>query len=122
MEKNGAPLPSNNLRLKMERFYDDEDEEKEPYSDPYFEEEETAEVVGYIDEKGILDVIKLDITQSKINQKLLISAIKIVKNNWLWFFKTTDKKVEEIKKTYLVFNEIVNDFESLAKAINNKKE
>lgn len=106
----------------MERFYDDEDDEKEPYSDRYFDEEEAGEVVGYIDEKGILDVMKLDITQSKINQKLLISAIKIVKENWLWFFKTTDKKVEEIKKAYLVFNEIVNDFESLAKVINNKKE
>jgi hypothetical protein len=92
----------------MERFYDDNEEpDDESFFDPLnFDEETNEEIVGYIDQKGIIDVMQIDLDQVKLNQKLLDVSIKIAKNNWFWFFKNTEKRLVEIEKIYNKFSNL----------------
>lgn len=86
----------------MERFYnsdENQDEDKDPYYEPD-EAEEESEVVGYMDQKGILDVMHMDLAQSELNQNLLNQAIEIAKSNWFWNFKNNSKKMSDIENIY----------------------
>ena len=88
----------------MERFYnsDDQDEEKDPYygSEREDEAEAEAEVIGYMDQTGILDVMHMDLAQdlakNKLNQQLLTQTLEIAKSNWFWSFKSTIKKIFDL--------------------------
>ena len=113
MEKNGSALSGNKMRLKMERFYDDDDDqndEKESFfneENQYYEEEnEEEEIVGYMDQQGILDVMHMDIDQSKINQGILEKSISVAKSSWLWNFKNIDDKLKIIEKIFFKLMEI----------------
>ena len=113
MEKNGSALSSNKMRLKMERFYDDDDQndEKESFfneENQYYEEEneEEEEIVGYMDQQGILDVMHMDIDQSKINQGILEKSINVAKSSWFWNFTNVDDKLKIIEKIFFKLTEI----------------
>jgi hypothetical protein len=112
MEKNGSALSSNKMRLKMERFYDDDDQndEKESFfneENQYYEEEnEEEEIVGYMDQQGILDVMHMDIDQSKINQGILEKSINVAKSSWFWNFTNIDDKLKIIEKIFFKLTEI----------------
>lgn len=85
----------------MERFYNS-DENQDEDKDPYYESEEgeESEVVGYMDQKGILDVMHMDLAQSELNQSLLNQAIEIATTNWFWRFKSNAKKMSDIELIY----------------------
>jgi hypothetical protein len=111
MEKNGSTLSSNKMRLKMERFYDDDDQndEKESFfneENQYYEEEDEEEIVGYMDQQGILDVMHMDIDQSKINQGILEKSINVAKSSWFWNFTNIDDKLKIIEKIFFKLTEI----------------
>ena len=87
----------------MERFYngdDNQDDEKDPYYGSESEGEAEAEVIGYMDQKGILDVMHMDLAQSELNQNLLSQALEIASSSWFWSFKNTAKKMTEIETIY----------------------
>lgn len=94
----------------MERFYDNEDEEE--YKDSYYEEEgdieeEEEELVNYIDSKGMIDVMQMDLDQSKINLEVLEKSIEMLNKNFFWKFKNQNDKIKEIKKTYEEFLNLI---------------
>lgn len=95
----------------MERFYDNEDEEE--YQDPYYEEEESEddEVVSYMDSQGIIDVMQMDLDQSKINLDVLEKSINTLKQSFFWRFKNQEKKIKEIKKLYQEFLNLIYEIE-----------
>ena len=94
----------------MERYYDnDPEDEKEPFfgsgddnddDEDDDDEEMEAEAIAYIDQQSIIDVMNMDLAQSELNHDLLSKAIKIARQNWLWFFKSTDTRLNEIEKIY----------------------
>lgn len=98
----------------MERFYneEDDDDEKNSFFNPESEDEDIdEEVVGYIDKQGIIDVMNMDLVQTKLNQHLLGKAIEIAKSNWRWFFKNNDQKINEINNVFHKLASIIDDFE-----------
>jgi len=110
----------------MERFYnsDDQDEEKDPYygSEREDEAEAEAEVIGYMDQTGILDVMHMDLAQdlakNKLNQQLLTQTLEIAKSNWFWSFKSTIKKINEIEIIYKkLFSMLGENMEEIVKNI-----
>ena len=123
MEENGSFIPRCSLRLKMERFYneDENEEDKDSFFDPESEEQddddddddddEEEEVVGYIDQQGIIDVMNMDLAQTKLDQNILNKAIEISKSNWLWYFKGVEQKIKEIEKTFYKLNTIMSNYE-----------
>lgn len=100
------------MRSKMERFYDDDEQndEKESFfneENEYYDEEEVdEEVVGYMDQQGILDVMHMDIDQSKINQGILEKSINVAKSSWFWNFTNIDDKLKIIEKIFFKLMEI----------------
>jgi hypothetical protein len=105
----------------MERFYnEDEDEEKNPFFGSDSDDEELdEEVVSYISKQGIIDVMNMDLVQTKLNQHLLSKAIEIAKSNWFWFLKTNNQKVKEIN---VIFNKLANIIDDFEKGIENQRE
>lgn len=114
----------------MERFYNEEDDEDEknaffgPNSnDDEDDEDLDEEVVGYIDKQGIIDVMNMDLVQTKLNQHLLSKAIEIAKSNWFWFTKTNEQKMEEIDSIFNKLCKIIDDYEKgIEKEIEKEKE
>jgi hypothetical protein len=89
----------------MERFYnnnndDEQDDESFFGSEDDFDEELAGEVVGYIDQQGILDVMQMDLAQTELNQHLLSKAIEIAKGGWFWAFKSTERRLAEVEAVY----------------------
>lgn len=112
----------------MERFYDNEeenDDDNESFfgdNEPY-EENQDEEVVGYIDQQGIIDVMQMDLAQSKLNQHILGKAIEICQGNWLWYFKNTDKKIKEIDIIFKKLMSMTAEYDELdLKPIDKKEE
>lgn len=101
----------------MERFYNEEEDDDEknsffnPNSDGYEDDSEDEEVVGYIDKQGIIDVMNMDLVQTKLNQHLLSKAVEIAQNSWFWCFKNNDKKIEEINNIFQKLANIITDYE-----------
>jgi hypothetical protein len=112
----------------MERFYDNEeenDDDNESFfgaNEPYEENPEDEEVVGYIDQQGIIDVMHMDLAQSKLNQHILGKAIEICQGNWLWYFKNTEQKINEIDVVFKKLMSMTAEYEDLDfKAIDKEK-
>lgn len=90
----------------MERFYNNEDED--PANESYFgsdddyddDDDMDGDVIGFIDQQGILDVMQMDIAQSELNQDLLSKAIEIAKSSWFWSFKNVEQRLNEIELIY----------------------
>jgi hypothetical protein len=109
----------------MERFYneeDDDEDEKNAFFGPNSNEDDDddldEEVVGYIDKQGIIDVMNMDLVQTKLNQHLLGKAIEIAKGNWFWFMKSNNQKIEEISSIFNKLCTIIDDYE---KGIENEE-
>lgn len=91
----------------MKRYYDnDSDDEKDPYFEP--EDNEENDAIAYIDQQNVIDVMNIDLAQSDLNQKLLAKAIRIARQNWLWFFKSVDNKISDIEKIYQQLTKIMD--------------
>jgi|694.fasta_scaffold08426_10 hypothetical protein len=88
----------------MERFYNNEDDNDDDESffgsDDEFDQELTGEVVGYIDQQGIINVMQMDLAQTELNQHLLSKAIEIAKDSWFWCFKSVSSRLTEIETVY----------------------
>jgi hypothetical protein len=103
----------------MERFYDNEeenDDDRDSFfnsNEPYDGEDLEEEVVGYIDQKGILDVMHMDLTQSQLNQNILSKAIEICKGSWFWSFKKTEDKLEEINMAFKKLMSMTAEYDEL---------
>lgn len=100
----------------MERFYneDEDDDEKNSFFNPDsegYEDDVEEEVVGYIDKQGIIDVMNMDLVQTKLNQHLLSKAIEIAQNSWFWYFKNNEQKLEEINSIFNKLANIIADYE-----------
>ena len=109
----------------MERFYNNDDfndDDKESFfgsegddnfDDENFDDENLAdEIVGYIDQQGIIDVMQMDLAQTELNQHLLTKAIEIAKGGWFWSFKSTERRLVEIEMIYKKLSEMTEDFEA----------
>lgn len=104
----------------MERFYNDDDqdnEDKEPFfdsedDDDYEDDESSEDVVGYIDQQGILDVMQMDLAQTKLNQSLLNKAVDIAKNSWFWSFKKIETRINEIELVYRRLSALTEEVEN----------
>lgn len=88
----------------MERFYNNEDDDQDDESffgsEDDFDDDLAADVVGYIDQQGILDVMQMDLAQTELNQHLLSKAIEIAKGGWFWAFKSTERRLSEVEAVY----------------------
>ena len=90
----------------MKRFYnneDDDDKESLFDSDSDLDDNEDFDdddLIGVIDQQGILDVMQMDLAQTQLNQDLLNKAIKIAENSWFWKFKPNLKKIDKIEEIY----------------------
>ena len=83
----------------MERFYNNNDDNDE-------------EIVGFIDQQGIIDVMHMDLAQNELNQNLLKQAIEIAKGGWFWAFKSTEKRLAEVESVYRKLASITGDHEA----------
>lgn len=100
----------------MERFYDNEDDDKDNESffgseDMYDEDDDLDHMtpVGFIDPNGMLEVMHMDLAQTELNQHLLSKAIEIAKSSWLWRFKDTQKRLEELEIIYRKLMSMTDD-------------
>ncbi len=93
----------------MDRFYyDDPDNENEhffkPEQDDDDEDDEAVEfdgeVISFVDQQGMLDVMHMDLAQVELYQHLLAMAIEIAEKSWFWRFKGVKAKMEEIDIIY----------------------
>ena len=105
----------------MERFYNEEDDDEEKsnfFGNNSSDDELDEEVIEYIDKQGIIDVMNMDLVQTKLNQHLLSKSIEIAKSNWFWFIKTNNQKIEEIS---LIFNKLCTIIDDYEKGIENEE-
>lgn len=92
----------------MERFYNDHNGNKDDnQNDPSFfgddfddDEIMDAEVVGYINQQGMIDVMHMDLAQTELNQELLDKSVDISKGSWFWMFMTTEDRLDDIERIY----------------------
>ncbi len=111
----------------MERFYNNEDDDTE--NESFFGSEENYdedddhddmgdEMIGFIGhQQSMIDVMQMDLAQTELNQHLLSKAIDIAKSNWLWIFKDTNTRLDDIEKIYQRLIKLTDDDN-----INNLKE
>lgn len=90
----------------MERFYDEEDKDKEPIfgpdddGDDGDDDEDGEETIVTMDQGSIIEVMGLDLAQVELNQQLLDRAIEIAKQGWFWGLKSADTRMKEIDSIY----------------------
>ena len=81
----------------MKRFYNNEDDDdKESFFDSDSdlddnEDYDDDDLIGVIDQQGILDVMQMDLAQTQLNQDLLNKAIQIAENRAEPVYKTPEK-------------------------------
>jgi hypothetical protein len=90
----------------MERFYNEDSDDKEPFFEPDGDDEGDmadmleGEAIAFMDNQNIIDVMHMDIAQTELNQQLLAKAMEFAKQNWLWCFKSNETKMKEIEVIY----------------------
>jgi len=95
----------------MERFYDEEDKDKEPIfgpdgdgddgdDDDDDDDDDGEETIVTMDQSSIIEVMGLDLAQVELNQQLLDRAIEIAKQGWFWGLKSTKTRMKEIDSIY----------------------
>jgi len=82
----------------MRRFNDDENEELFPDMDGNHGED----IVG-----DPLELMKLNLVQIDLNQKLLNHTVRFLERTWFWRLRTNKKKLGMIIETYNVFKYLV---------------
>lgn len=102
----------------MERFYSNNDDNNENDDESFFGSEDNfddeldGEIVGFIDQQGIIDVMQMDLAQNELNQSLLKQAIEIAKGGWFWAFKSTEKRLAEVESVYRKLSSMTSDPEN----------
>lgn len=89
----------------MERFFnEDPDKDNESFFGNNDDDDDDGimegEVIGFIDQQGILDAMHMDLQEIELNQNLLGRAIEIAESHWLWRFKSHATKLAEIEEIY----------------------
>lgn len=84
----------------MKRYYDDHDNDED---DSFFDANDISDdeaIIEYIDRQNVVDVMQMELAQTELYQKLLDKAVEIAKSNWLWRFRSSEKKIDDIEKIY----------------------
>lgn len=109
----------------MERFYNEEsDEEKNSFfnSDDDDDDDDDDELVGYMDQEGILNVMQIDIAEAELQHDLLGKAMQIAENSWSWKFKSHTKKLDIISMIYTELAKLLGKEEVSKKEENEEEE
>ena len=106
VEKNVYPIQRTKLRFKMERFFNDEDENAPEFQfqdDTFEEEEEMLEdgAIAYIDKHDLLEVMQLDLAQTELSNNLLSKAVEIAEKSFFWRFRSAEYKMNQIELIYI---------------------
>ena len=106
MEKDVYPIQRTKLRLKMKRFFND-DEENTPefqFQDDTFEEDEEEILedgtIEYIDKHDLFEVMQLDLAQTQLSNNLLSKAVEIAEKSFFWKFQSAEYKMNQIELIY----------------------
>ncbi len=104
MEKDVCPIQRTKLRFKMERFFNDDDENAPEFQfqDDMFDEDEGEEdgTIAYIDKNDLLEVMQLDLAQTELSNNLLSKAVEIAEKNFFWKFRGAEHKMNQIESIY----------------------
>jgi len=96
----------------MKRFdYEDDDfkDEDFPNVGDDGEEELSAEYLKVLEQRELIEAIKLQIIQKELNFAVLNKAIKYLeKKTWFWRFKSLQTKLNLIVETYQTFKALVD--------------
>jgi hypothetical protein len=92
----------------MKRFNlneDGDDFQEGEYSD---EESELNEYIALLEKNELIEVLKTQLYQKKMNQELLMRVVKFLSKSFFWRFKTQKKKLQLIIETYQTFKVLVD--------------
>jgi len=81
----------------MRRFDADDNDEFQEELEQMFDYEFDED---FATKNEILNVLQLDLVELDINQKILVSVIKMLERTFLWRFKSHHKKIKMISETY----------------------
>lgn len=105
VEKDVYPIQRTKLRFKMERFFNDDDDNAPEFQfqDDTFEdgEEMMEEGIAYIDKNDLLEVMQLDLAQTQLSNNLLSKAIEIAEKTFFWRFRGAEYKMKQIEMIYI---------------------
>lgn len=110
MDRNGGLLQSNNLGVKMKRFFNDDEDIPD---DEKFEEEIRKEFenginieIQEIEEK--MSFFDFELEKVRLKQKTLKEAIALArKSTFFWNFRSLETKLKKIKKVYQHLNKLI---------------
>jgi len=105
-------LQRTKLRFKMERFFNNDDEDNVPefeFKDDTFEEyEEDTEAIAYIDKQDLLEVMHMDLAQTELANDVMSKAIGVAEKSIFWRFRSADYKMKQIELIYIRLMQITS--------------
>ena len=102
----------------MERFYNDDSENNEPFFGFEEDKDEFEGDISYMNDgmfhkSGIMQAMQIDIAEIRLSHEILDKAIRIAEKRWFWSFKSHLKKVETIQEIYYELMRIVSRTEPI---------
>jgi hypothetical protein len=97
----------------MRRFNFDEEDPDNDEIDHFLDPEDAQFIItpeqykDLIEEESALYAIKLRTAEQKINFKILLISINMLKKSFWWKFKTLNTKLNNIEKTYKTLSKLI---------------
>lgn len=100
MEKDVYPVWRSCVRLNMDRFFNDDENNPEfKFEDDQFGSEFDDEI-EFIDRQDLIEMMHLELAQDEFNKEILSRAIEIASKNISWYFRGPEYKMNQIELIY----------------------
>jgi len=104
METGGYSLSNVSKGIIMKRYdYEEDDFKDEEFPNVENEEELSEEYLQILQQRELIEAIKLQIIQKELNLTILARAVRHLEKSWFWRFKSTKTKLKLIEETYYLF-------------------